>query len=362
MRFAEIGIKLQSFFSFRFDPRLARARRVEPVISPGECRGKSRMGEGERRIVLDRFAIELLGYFVILEQTVRALFVSARLEIDHISVRILGRLGFHAVFFRRAERGAQLTRDFLGQLALKTEGISQWPVVTFSPEMMIVARVDQLHAHDHAVLTPAHTAFEHVHDSEGQRDLRQITFRGAAIRHYRGAADDLQVVDLGETSQDVVLNSIGEKGVLLVIAHVFEGEHGDAFFRHGGSRLGGSAAIPLENEERDQAKQHADNQEIESAAGMVRDGFLRGHLFGSLDALWSQLVSPRENHGDGKTEQKENNHQPHAPARDFKKWKYLGRDLDEQPGGDAVGDGDLVDVSSLEFGEKISEVHALAPD
>ena len=55
-------------------------------------------------------------------------------------------------------------------------------------------------------------------------------------------------------------------------------------------------------------------------------------------------------------------HQPDAPARNFKNWKRLRRDLDEKPRHDGVSDCYLVDVPPPEFGEKVSRIHSLLPE
>ncbi len=49
----------------------------------------------------------------------------------------------------------------------------------------------------------------------------------------RGAADHFQVGDLCQVRQDLVLHAIGEEGVGLFFAQIFEREHGDAFVNDG---------------------------------------------------------------------------------------------------------------------------------
>src|SRR3954447_5240260 len=96
--------------------------------------------------------------------------------------------------------------------------------------MPVVLRVDQLDGHDDPVSAAADTALEHVDYAEGLRDLRQVVFSRPAIRHDGRAADHLQVVDLRQAGQDIVLDSVGEKGVLLFVAEVFEWKHRNALF------------------------------------------------------------------------------------------------------------------------------------
>ena len=106
--------------------------------------------------------------------------------------------------------------------------------------------------------------------SERLRDLPQIT-GGAAILHDRGAADDLQIGDLGQARQHVVLNAIGEKGVFLLHAQIFKWQHRDAFFRNricdrwcGRRHCFPRSAISENREPNDQYRREKEN-ELEAA-------------------------------------------------------------------------------------------------
>ena len=139
-----------------------------------------------------------------------------------------------------------------GELTLKAERIRERAVVAFRPEMPVVARVDQLHADDDAISSRAHASLQHVDHAERLRNLRQIAFGRAAVGHHRGAADYLQVVDFRQARQDVVLDSVGKKRVLLVVAEIFERQNGDALFGASGSRLlaGPKALVKKETQPR----------------------------------------------------------------------------------------------------------------
>ena len=85
---------------------------------------------------------------------------------------------------------------------------------------------------------------------------------------------------------------------------------------------------------------------------------LRRNVFAPPDPRRSEFVSPGEKHRDRKAEQEKDDHQPHTPAWNLKKWKRLRRDLDKQPGHDEIGDRDFVDASPSHFGEKLSGGHS----
>ena len=88
----------------------------------------------------------------------------------------------------------------------------------------------------------------------------------------------------------------------------------------------------------------------------MRDGLLGSDFVGSLDPFRRDLESPSQDERDRKTDGEDENDEPHRPVRDVKKGKDLSRDLDEEPRNHRIGDGHLVDVSPLQFGEKIARV------
>lgn len=84
---------------------------------------------------------------------------------------------------------------------------------------------------------------------------------------------------------------------------------------------------------------------------------VRRHLLGAFQAFRSQFEYPRENERDRKTECDQQNNQPHDPIRNCEKGEYLGRDLDEEPRDNRIGDGHSIDVAPLELGEEVLRVH-----
>ena len=106
-------------------------------------------------------------------------------------------------------------------------------VVAFRPQMLVACRVDQLHVDAHRVAGFLHAAFENVRHAELLPISRQI-FRAGSCMRGRSARDDFQRADLGQPSQDFVLDAFGEIGVVLVAAQVFERQHRDRFFRDRG--------------------------------------------------------------------------------------------------------------------------------
>src|SRR5687767_8938753 len=90
--------------------------------------------------------------------------------------------------------------------------------------MLVRLRFDELDVDADAVADFLDAAFDDVRDSELPRDLRQL-FRPGAISVRGSARNHLQVSDLGQAGNDFVLDAIGEIGVRLVFAEIFEWEH-----------------------------------------------------------------------------------------------------------------------------------------
>ena len=73
---------------------------------------------------------------------------------------------------------------------------------------------------------PADASLQHVRDIQCPPDLLRIAC--PTIWHDAGAADYLEVVQLGQLGQNAVLDAIGKKRALFVFAKIFKGQHGDS--------------------------------------------------------------------------------------------------------------------------------------
>src|SRR5947208_6506568 len=79
---------------------------------------------------------------------------------------------------------------------------------------------------------PAHTSLQHMRDMEGRADLTNIV--DAAIFHDARPADDLEVSNFRQLSQNVVLNSVSQHDIVTISKESLKWEHGNS---GGGSRL-----------------------------------------------------------------------------------------------------------------------------
>ena len=79
--------------------------------------------------------------------------------------------------------------------------------------------------------------------------------------------------------------------------------------------------------------------------------------FGALQAFWRELERPRNYQGNRKANDDHQHNKSDDPVRNFKKRENLGRNLDEQPCHNPIGDRYFVNIAPLQFSEEISEIH-----
>src|SRR5690242_21658600 len=104
--------------------------------------------------------------------------------------------------------------------------------------MRVVARVDQLRIDPHLVCHALDTAFQHMSNPERLANITQIPRCLSLVLRHTCSADYFEVRDLGQISENFILNAVSEKRVLLVIAQTFKRKHCDAFVRSEERRVG----------------------------------------------------------------------------------------------------------------------------
>src|SRR5205085_9042378 len=87
--------------------------------------------------------------------------------------------------------GSDSTDDALGELILNGENVLDRAVVTLRPDVVAVARIDQLRRDAHTIPGLAHAAFENVAYAELTSDLTHID-RFTFVSEGRVAGDDEQ--------------------------------------------------------------------------------------------------------------------------------------------------------------------------
>jgi hypothetical protein len=59
--------------------------------------------------------------------------------------------------------------------------------------------------------------------AQGTGDLAQITFGVGPVLHHRRPADDFELSNLGQTIENLVLDTVGKVGVVLIGAELSKG-------------------------------------------------------------------------------------------------------------------------------------------
>ena len=101
-------------------------------------------------------------------------------------------------------------------VALHGEQIIQIAVVLLGPDVRVRACIDQLRVQTKMRAGSAHAALQNMPYTEIISDLTEIPF--AAVIHHAGLADHLEIGNLRQLGQNVVLNAVGKKRVLFVLA------------------------------------------------------------------------------------------------------------------------------------------------
>src|ERR1700752_1810593 len=70
-----------------------------------------------------------------------------------------------------------------------------------------------------------------MRDTKLLSNLAQVAWDSALVLHDTRTADYFQVRNLCQVSQNLILDAICEKGVLLFVAEIIKGQDGDTFLR-----------------------------------------------------------------------------------------------------------------------------------
>src|SRR5205823_15125648 len=89
---------------------------------------------------------------------------------------------------------------------------------------------DQLGIYSNLVCDALDTTFKHMGNAQCLPNVTQVPRCGGLVLRHTGSADHFQIRDLGQVCENFILNSVGKKRVLLIIAQIFKRQHSDAFF------------------------------------------------------------------------------------------------------------------------------------
>src|SRR4029079_3012001 len=200
--------------------------------------------------------------------------------------------------------------------------------------MAIGQRVDQLDIDRDPILLSSHASLQDRRYPQRLANLFEVARTDVAILHHARATDHSQGFDFRKVGQKVVLNSVGEKGVLFFLAVIFEGQNRDALF--------GDIWVPSHlvrgretevNKKRDSDGENTNDDEVEPAARGPADRFGGRNVVGFHDSFGRDFEGPGEGKRDRKTEREDDDDCPHYPVWNVEKRKNLRRYLNQKPGG-----------------------------
>src|SRR5439155_22992325 len=119
-------------------------------------------------------------------------------NIKIVGSKVCGRLLPNGRFFTGGDFCLKLICNCLGYLALNGEHVGQIAIITLCPEMFVGASIDQLRVNADPVTRTLNASLQHIRHAELLADLAQIAWVTGLVEHYRSAADDFQVGDLGK--------------------------------------------------------------------------------------------------------------------------------------------------------------------
>src|SRR6266581_2248638 len=86
--------------------------------------------------------------------------IVVRLDKKQICIGIFCRLAIKLFFFVGREFRLKGRGNFLREIGLNRKNVGQIAVIVFSPDVLVVIRVDQLHAYTHAIASATDAAFQ----------------------------------------------------------------------------------------------------------------------------------------------------------------------------------------------------------
>ena len=158
---------------------------------------------------------------------------------------VLGGLALGATQPRRLDAAEERRCDRRGDLVLDGENVFELSVVALGPDVGFSLAVDELHGHSDPVHRLAHASLDDVVDPEFAGDLLRLD-RLSLVDEHGVARDHQKLTEARQLGDDVLGESVGEKLLLRVAAHVDERQNRDrrlfrALLRRGGRILRGVA-------------------------------------------------------------------------------------------------------------------------
>src|SRR5262249_41673591 len=123
------------------------------------------------------------------------------LKVKFERVEVLSWPLFDVRLLLRRKPGFELGDNRLGQLALDCEQIGRAAIVSFSPDVTVISRVDQLRIDTKTIAGASDGTFYDVSDTELAADLAHVAFGAGLVLTHTRVADHLQIGNLRKIRQ-----------------------------------------------------------------------------------------------------------------------------------------------------------------
>ena len=222
------------------------------------------------------------------------------LQVQRIGFGIAGAGMDQTLGLLALQHDLQLVGDRTRDAFLQVEDVVEITVVGFRPLVVTVAGPDQLGGDAHAVALLADRTFQNVRHAQCLTDIGEVLVSPLEVKR-RGTTGDLQPIDLGQRVEDFLADAVGEVLLILLRAHVDEGEHGNRllvrlccdsrvlvvrcdgqFWRRAGF-LRQYELVHCEVAQRQQ--QQRDDAAVHALCGLRRDRMFRQHLVVTLQTF-----------------------------------------------------------------------------
>src|SRR5712691_4504252 len=123
--------------------------------------------------------------------------------------------------------------------------------------MRVCAGINQLRVDTNPATGALDCTFKDVSDTEYFADFAQVALDDVFVLHHRRAADHFEVGHFREIGEDLVLDTVGEVGILFVVAKILKRKDSDAFIWNwaGGTKcLTGRRAMAKKDRETDRER------------------------------------------------------------------------------------------------------------
>ena len=189
--------------------------------------GEHRIGQGEVRIQLHRLQVHLPSDSSILyARPSPAVLLSSQVEV--VRLDIIGGRFIYLLAFLRSKGGPESRSYTPSDVGLDRKDIlcCQVFIVGFRPEVLVRLGIDKLSVNAYHVPQPLNASLQDRPNAKLLSDLLEIS-PPFLVLHYRSTRDRLQVTDLLQVGDDVIVNPVGERYVLLRTANVVERQDGN---------------------------------------------------------------------------------------------------------------------------------------